>query len=72
VGADLLYVGERLDTRNRVLDEYVTVNLNATYNWRPRCQFFGRIDNLFDELYEEVAGFGVAGISAYGGVNLIW
>jgi vitamin B12 transporter len=72
VGADLLYVGERLDTRNRTLDDYVTVNLNATYDWRCNCQLFGRIDNLFDEDYEEVAGFGVAGISAYGGVNVTW
>ena len=49
-----------------------TVNLAVAY--RPQCQheWFARLDNLFDTSYQEVAGYGVPGISAYGGVRLLW
>jgi vitamin B12 transporter len=71
VRALLLYVGDRRD-RNFRLDDYITVNLAMAY--RPRCrhEIFARIDNLFDAHYEEVAGYGVPGISAYGGARLLW
>lgn len=71
VRAYLLYVGDRRDRIFR-LDDYVTVNLALTY--RPRCQheLFVRLDNLFDADYEEVRGYGVPGIAAYGGVRLVW
>lgn len=71
VRAYLLYVGDRRDRAFR-LDDYVTVNLALTY--RPRCQheLFVRLDNLFDAQYEEVRGYGVPGIAAYGGVRLVW
>ena len=55
-----------------VLDDYVVVNASGTYDWSKHVQLFTRIDNLFDTDYEEVAGFGVPGASAYGGVNLLW
>ena len=67
----LLYVGPRRDTRV-TLDEYVTVNASGTYDWNDHIQLFGRLDNLFDEQYEEVNGFATAGASAYGGVNVTW
>jgi vitamin B12 transporter len=50
----------------------VTVNANAGWWLRPGVELFARVDNLLDEEYEEVAGFGTAGASAYGGVNVVW
>jgi vitamin B12 transporter len=67
----LLYVGDRRDTQF-ILDRYTVVNASGTYNVSDRVQLFTRIDNLFDEDYEEVAGFGVPSASAYGGVNLFF
>jgi vitamin B12 transporter len=67
----LLYVSDRRDT-NFVLDDYFLVNASGTFDWNDHVQLFTRIDNLTDTDYEEVAGFGVAGASAYGGVNLLW
>jgi vitamin B12 transporter len=67
----LLYVSDRRDT-GFILDDYLLANASGTYDWNERVQFFTRIDNLFDTDYEEVAGFGVAGLSAYGGVNVLW
>ena len=71
-GMDLLFVGDRLDTGGRTLDNYLVVNLNGGLQLTRGCELFGRVDNLFDEFYEEVAGYGVPGASAYGGLNLVW
>ncbi len=51
------------------LQEYVLVNLNADYRLTDRLSLFGRIENLFDERYEEVFGFATPGRAAYGGVR---
>ncbi|MCO6458156.1 MAG: TonB-dependent receptor [Pirellulaceae bacterium] len=68
----LLYVGDRLDTGDAVLDRYLTVNVSGHYELTPTCRLIFRGDNLFDEQYEEVNGFGTPGISGYGGLSLVW
>lgn len=79
VNLGLVYVGTRFDnlydpttyTSTRVkTGEYLLVNLAATYDIAKNLQIFGRVDNLFDRTYEEVTGYGTAGISAYGGVKV--
>ncbi len=56
-----------LDAR---VDSAVVVNLAGRLGVTERISLFGRIDNLFDEEYEQVYGYGTAGFSAYGGVNM--
>ena len=51
------------------LQEYVLVNLNADYKLTDRFSVFGRVENLFDEHYEEVFSFATPGAAAYGGVR---
>ena len=51
------------------VQEYVLVNLNAEYKLTDRFTLFGRIDNLFDEDYEEVFSTVASGRAAYGGVR---
>lgn len=51
------------------LQEYVLVNLNADYKLSDRISLFGRVENLFDEAYEEVFSFATPGRAAYGGVK---
>lgn len=51
------------------LQEYVLVNLNAEYRLTDRFSVFGRVENLFDEHYEEVFSFATQGAAAYGGVK---
>ncbi len=48
----------------------VVVDMAGAYQVSERVQLFGRIDNLLDEDYEEIAGYGTAGLSAYGGVRV--
>ena len=77
VSLDVVVVGERADkdfstfpATPVTLDGYQVVNLAASYSITPNIQFFGRIDNLFDQNYEEVFGFGTPGVSPYFGVRL--
>jgi vitamin B12 transporter len=51
------------------LQEYVLVNLNAAYKLTPRLSVFGRVENLFDERYEEVFSYVGQGRGAYAGVK---
>ena len=75
VGVNVLCVGERKDldpvTYETIdLDSYTLVNMVASYDVNKNMQVFARLDNLFDEEYEEVKGYGTPGLSAYGGVKL--
>ncbi len=79
VGASVLYQGA-FDDRyfdstmfssvEARADAAVVVNLAANVEVSDRVALFGRIDNLFDEDYEEVYGYGTAGLSGYGGVRV--
>ncbi len=72
INLGLIYVGTRYsDTANtQKLKDYMLVNLAASYNVTKNLQLFGRVDNLFDRQYEEVAGYGTPGIGGYGGVKV--
>jgi vitamin B12 transporter len=46
------------------------VNAAATYDMTNRVQIFGRIENLFNQDYEEVLFFGTPIRSVFGGVKV--
>lgn len=72
--AQLVYVGSRLNSSydSIYLGEYFLLNLATTYDVTRSCQLFARIDNVLDQNYQEVYGFGVPGIAFYGGTSLRW
>jgi vitamin B12 transporter len=72
VTLQMLYVGDRLDTGNNVLDEYILLNLIANARLTDCLEGVVRLDNLTSEVYEEVRGFGVPGFAAYGGLTLMY
>lgn len=49
---------------------YTLVNLTSSYKLTEHVTIYGRAENLLDQKYEEVAGFGTARLSFYGGVKL--
>ncbi len=72
-----VYVGERADidpVSFAVVDapDHVVLNLALSYDLPRGVRLFGRVDNLLDEEYQDVLGFGTAGFSAYGGVAFRW
>lgn len=69
VRVDVIYVDDRLDTGNNVLDEYFLVNLSGRYAMNDRWSIYGRVDNVLDENYQEVFGYGSAPLSGYAGIE---
>lgn len=68
----IVYVGSRYNdaANTQKMGDYTLVNLAGSYDVTKNLQIFGRVDNLFDREYEEVAGYGTPGISAFGGVKV--
>jgi len=73
---DFMYVGKRdeLDfvtypATRIVMPGYFLVNLAAYYDLFSFLRLQGRIENLLNEQYEEIYGYGTAGLSFYGGIN---
>ncbi|NKB44760.1 MAG: TonB-dependent receptor [Alphaproteobacteria bacterium] len=52
------------------LDDYVLGTVAASFDVTDRVQLIGRIENLFDEDYQDVFGFASPGIGAYAGVRI--
>jgi vitamin B12 transporter len=76
-GINIFYVGTREDDNYSVypvtlvtMPSYVVVNLTASYQISPTLQLYGRIDNLFNEQYEEIYGYGTARFSTYIGTKI--
>lgn len=75
INLELIYVGDREDidfssSKRIILKNYSLVNLAGSYKLLDLVEIFGRAENLFDTDYEEVFGYGTAGLSAYGGIKL--
>ena len=49
---------------------YGIVDIAITYKASDSLDLFTRVDNLFDQEYEEVLGYGTMGCAAYGGVKV--
>lgn len=71
------YVGGRDDQDfssfppvRRGLKSYWLLDVAGAYDIAPNMQLFTRLDNLLDEEYEDVLGYGTLGFAAYGGVKL--
>lgn len=74
LGADFRLVGDRFDNASNSvpLDGYALVTLRASMPLGEHFELFGRVENVSDESYQTVAGYGSYGRSVYGGVRLKW
>lgn len=75
INAELIWVGSREDfdfsNFTRVeMKNYLLANFAAHYNLFDFLRLNIRIENLLDTDYEEVFGYGTAGLSVYGGIQL--
>ncbi|KPF79387.1 TonB-dependent receptor [Brevundimonas sp. AAP58] len=80
--ATLAWTGERLsggltvraegdqDDAGGVRDGFVTANLNGAYQLTEAVALTARIENLADERYQQVLGYGEPGRSGYVGIRL--
>ena len=76
---DVIWVGERdaittaMDKNGNPvnnLDAYTLVNLSAQYDVNDFLKLYARIDNLFDEYYEESWSYATPGLSGYLGMKI--
>ena len=51
-------------------DGFVITNLNGTYALTDNVTLTARVENLFDEHYQRLLGYGEAGLSGYVGIRL--
>ncbi len=82
LSAGVIYNGEMLDDDFRnfftngfvaertVLDAYTLVRVSGEYQVTDGVAVFGRVENLFDEDYEEVISYGTPGRAFFAGLRL--
>ncbi|MDA0577833.1 MAG: TonB-dependent receptor, partial [Verrucomicrobia bacterium] len=68
----LVAVRERLDSDGTDMDDYTRVDVMAEYALLASVYPYVRIENVFDEDYEEVNGFSSPGFTGIGGVRVVW
>lgn len=54
------------------LEDYVTVNISASYAVSERVELFGGVRNLFDSDHQEVPGYAEQPLTGYLGVRATW
>jgi vitamin B12 transporter len=59
-----------LQTRSVTLGGYTLVNLAASWQVRDGVELFARGENLLDENYQEVFGYGAPGLAGFAGVRV--
>ena len=52
------------------LGSFTLVNLSASYAIADGVELFARGENLLDEDYQEVFGFGTPGVAGYAGIRI--
>ena len=74
---DLYHIGDRVDfdwPERADSPAYTKVDVALAYtilqSERQTLELFGRVENLFDEDYEEAYGFASPGFAAFGGIRL--
>lgn len=74
----LTQVGQRTDVNPVfggapiLLDNYIVGNLSLQYLVSDDVRLFARVDNVFDEDYEEINGFQTPRVSAYAGFEVMF
>ncbi|MAN46668.1 MAG: TonB-dependent receptor [Alphaproteobacteria bacterium] len=64
------YNGEEANTNGTTLDSWTRVDLKGSYNIDDRLELYARVENLFDEDYQQILGYGTPGLSGSVGVRL--
>jgi vitamin B12 transporter len=79
INLNISYVGKRDDiffppfpnpSEIVELSDYTLVNLSSSYKLNKTYEIYGRLENLFDENYEDVYGFATQGIGGYLGLRV--
>ncbi|MEM6640911.1 MAG: TonB-dependent receptor [Pseudomonadota bacterium] len=63
------YNGSETNTDGTTLDGWWRVDVTGRYAFNERIEAYGRIENLFDEEYQQILGYGTPGVSGTVGIR---
>jgi vitamin B12 transporter len=71
-GTDVRLVGDSFDDAGNFtrVDGHVVTDLRASVPLGKSLELYGRVENLFDAQYTEVAGYGTRGRAAFVGARV--
>lgn len=64
------YNGEEPDRGGQEVDSWTRVDLTGAYEFSETIELFGRIENLFDEEYQQIIGYGTPDLTGSIGIRL--
>ena len=64
------YNGEEANTNGTELDSWTRLDLTGSYDLNDKVELYGRIENVFDEDYQQILGYGTPGTSGSLGLRL--
>ncbi|WP_300393416.1 TonB-dependent receptor [Henriciella sp.] len=64
------YNGDEANTDGTTLDGWTRVDLTGRYTLNDGVELYGRVENLFDEDYQQILGYGTPGLSGSVGIRL--
>ncbi|MFC5386934.1 TonB-dependent receptor plug domain-containing protein [Aquamicrobium segne] len=68
IGADLKFAADIMDGNSK-LDDYLLLNARVAYQLTDSTEVYLRGENLLNEKYQTVKGYGTPGISAFAGIK---
>ncbi len=69
VGGSVTYNDDETDNIGLVAD-WIRVDLRSAYRLTGEVELFGRVENLFDEQYQDILGYGTPGLSGFVGIRV--
>jgi vitamin B12 transporter len=66
---DIDFTAPSFGTERVKLDDYTVVDLAVAHDISPKLELFGRIDNLFDEDYQEINGYAAQPLTFFAGIR---
>lgn len=64
------YNGKEQNSATTQVDAWTRVDVTGSYDVGDRVELFGRIENLFDEEYQQILGYGTPDLSGSVGIRL--
>ena len=70
LGADLVYNGEEYESSTVMLESWTRVDLRGSYRINDNFDVYARVENLFNEEYQDIYRYGTPDLSGYIGIRI--